>query len=401
MNILILTSIYPADDLPNGLTPVVHFFAKEWVKMGHTVTVIHNYTIFPKLFYWFARNYNGLISNFVGSTIPKVRKDIPIEYEIDGVYVLRLPILKKVPFFNYSELVQQKQFLSICDILDSKIAKPDLVIGHWIAPQLGILSKLKAKYNYRTILVIHEVSIDIIQKYYSKNHLIYLKSIDKIGYRSKSIRTQFEAKYGMLNKSFDCFSGLPSELLAKPQNKVFLNKINSFTFVGALIKRKHPDKILKAISKLEDKNHIEINFIGIGPLEKKLKKISSKISMSKNLKFYGYIKREVVKKILNNTECFIMISEKEAFGLVYLEALSSGCITIVSRDEGFDGIIKDGYNGFTCKSGDYKELYNIILKINNLTLNEKEQISFNAIKTAAKFTNENVADNYLKMISKT
>ena len=37
-----------------------------------------------------------------------------------------------------------------------------------------------------------------------------------------------------------------------------------------------------------------------------------------------------------------MISSSETFGLVYLEAMAAGCITIASRDEGFDGIIKDG-----------------------------------------------------------
>ena len=41
-----------------------------------------------------------------------------------------------------------------------------------------------------------------------------------------------------------------------------------------------------------------------------------------------------------------MISQGEAFGLVYLEAMARGCITIASRGEGFDGIIKDGINGF-------------------------------------------------------
>lgn len=398
MNIIILTSLYPADDLPKGLTPVVHYFAKEWVKKGHTVTVVHNHTIFPKFFYWFARNFNGFISNFVGSTIPKVRRGKRIEYEIDGVKVIRLPIFKIIPFFNYSEQVQLKQFLSICEILESKIIKPDLVIGHWIAPQLGILCKLKDKLNFRTILVIHEGSVDIIQKYYKKRHLIYLNSIDKIGFRSKSIRKQFEGKYGMYNKIFDCFSGLPIELLNKPQKKIFQNELKSITFIGTLIKRKHPDKILKAINELDYKNDIEVNYLGVGPLEKQLKKFSFKIGISEKVKFHGYRKREYVKDILNISDCFVMISEKETFGLVYLEALSSGCLTIVSRNEGFDGIIIDGFNGFLCNAGDYQELNLIFRKINSLTISEKNTISKNAILTVANFTNENVAEMYLKNI---
>jgi L-malate glycosyltransferase len=398
LNIIILTSLYPANDLPKGLTPVVHFFAKEWVKKGHTVRVVHNHTIFPKFYYWFARKFNGFISNFVGSTIPKFRRDTRVDYEIDGVKVIRLPILKKIPFFNYSEKVQQKQFLSICEILESEIIKPDFVIGHWITPQLGILSKLKDKYNYRTILVIHEVSVEIIQNYYKKSHLIYLNSIDKIGYRSKSIRKQFEGKYGMYNKGFDCFSGLPIELLDYPKNKIFLNELKSITFIGSLIKRKHPDKILKAVNDLDNKRDIEVNYLGVGPLENQLKKLSFKFGITEMVKFHGYRKRKFVKDILNVSDCFVMISEKEAFGLVYLEALSSGCLTIVSKNEGFDGIIIDGFNGFLCSSGDYQELNLIFRKINSMTISEKYAISKNAILTVANFTSENVAELYLKNI---
>ena len=40
-NILVLTSIYPADDIPKGWTPVVHYFTKEWVKQGHRVLVVN------------------------------------------------------------------------------------------------------------------------------------------------------------------------------------------------------------------------------------------------------------------------------------------------------------------------------------------------------------------------
>ena len=46
-------------------------------------------------------------------------------------------------------------------------------------------------------------------------------------------------------------------------------------------------------------------------------------------------------------ECGI---QREAYGLVYLEAMARGCITIASRDEGFDGVIKDGINGFCLRS---------------------------------------------------
>lgn len=93
-----------------------------------------------------------------------------------------------------------------------------------------------------------------------------------------------------------------------------------------------------------------------------------------------------------------MISEEETFGLVYLEAMSMGCITIASRNEGMEGIIVDGKNGFLCKAGDEHELASIINKINQMPQDKLNEISINAIKTAKELTDDKVAEHYINSI---
>ena len=90
-----------------------------------------------------------------------------------------------------------------------------------------------------------------------------------------------------------------------------------------------------------------------------------------------------------------MISKGEAYGLVYLEAMARGCITIASRNEGMDGIIKDGINGFLCNAGDYVELASIIQRINSMSMEERMAISNHAIETAKWLTDENTAKMYI------
>ena len=51
MKINILSSVYPSDNAPKGTTPVVHYFAKEWVVNGHQVHVFHTESAFPKVYY--------------------------------------------------------------------------------------------------------------------------------------------------------------------------------------------------------------------------------------------------------------------------------------------------------------------------------------------------------------
>ena len=93
-----------------------------------------------------------------------------------------------------------------------------------------------------------------------------------------------------------------------------------------------------------------------------------------------------------------MISEEETFGLVYLEAMSMGCITIASRNEGMEGIIEDGVNGFLCKAGDENELASIIDSINAMSQDNINRISQNAIATARKLTDSKVAEDYIQSI---
>ena len=92
----------------------------------------------------------------------------------------------------------------------------------------------------------------------------------------------------------------------------------------------------------------------------------------------------------------VMISRWEAYGLVYLEAMARGCITIASRNEGFDGVIRDGENGFLCKAGDANELASIIQRINALTPAERQHISDNAIATAQSLTDVKAAKRYIE-----
>lgn len=93
---------------------------------------------------------------------------------------------------------------------------------------------------------------------------------------------------------------------------------------------------------------------------------------------------------------FVMMSKNETFGLVYLEAMARGCITIASKREGFDGIIEDGVNGFLCEAGDPVDLASIITRIKGMSSNELWVISQKAMKTATTLTDENVAETYME-----
>ena len=93
-----------------------------------------------------------------------------------------------------------------------------------------------------------------------------------------------------------------------------------------------------------------------------------------------------------------MISSNESFGLVYIEAMAAGCITVASRNEGMDGIIVDGVNGFLCESNNEDELIEILRRINTLSLHDKIKISQNAVLTAKAYTDHKASKEYINNI---
>ena len=79
--------------------------------------------------------------------------------------------------------------------------------------------------------------------------------------------------------------------------------------------------------------------------------------------------------------------------MVYLEAMASGCITVCTKNDGIDGIIKDGENGFLTVANGVKETIKRILDYP-----DKNKILINAYNTVLMYNMETVAKNYIANI---
>lgn len=397
MNILVLTSNYPANDLPKETTPVVHYFVKEWHKKNGKIIVVHNQTVFPKIIYKILALFKKQLASRVGymfaTSYPK-----EISYLLDNVVVYRRNIFKLFPHFSFKKSAYEKQLRKIDSIIQENGFYPDVIVAHWITPQLYLLYRLKKKYpNAKVTLAIHE-EFPVLERDYGKNGQLYLNSLDKLSFRSLRIKNVFLQRYHIDKPMFMCYSGIPEQYIINNNSKYIPSVISKFTFIGTLIKRKYPDCIIHALNNYCI-NSYTVNFIGEGELKCQLKELANKYNMTNHVNLLGRMPREQVMEILKNTDCFIMISKLETFGLVYLEAMANGCITIASRNEGIDGIIVDGVNGFLCEAGNWKELREIINRINSLSEEEKQLISIRARETARKMTDSKVAKAYYNFIT--
>ncbi len=392
MNILVVTQIYPSKfSVPNA-TPLVHYFTRQWVKQGHRVQVIHLCSKYPQLYYWLGKHFNKFLSSKFGIAIAN---QSPWSYceENEGVKVSHFTTKKYIPHGRHSKRAINEDVSYIESLL--KDFQAEVIVGHWANPTLEVLSALRAKYTIPCGIVLHENASQLLHYYGSETSRL-LDSVDIIGYRSKPLKEDIEKHFGV-HRSFMAYSGVPESFLEEavklpPRN---FRKIEHFIFIGALIKRKYPAEILTALVNVYKTQEFSMTYIGSGKQDEFIRKFAAEHAITERVTLTGRIPREDIINYLIKSDVFIMISKSEVYGLVYLEAMAFGCIPIASRNEGFDGIIIDGQNGFLCEAGNVGELSSILKRISHLPHWELSRISQNARATAMRFGDGVVAKKYL------
>lgn len=392
-NILLISTIYPLPEGNKG-TSVCHFFAREWVKMGYKVRVVHFQAVFPKPFYWLARMNRKLIAAKTGAVVYTHRDKGDI-YESEGVEINRIPLFKPIPHGGYTKRTIRKAIEKIVDWNKDGGFEPDVIVGHFPNPQIEMAGRLKEFYpNAATAIVMHG-DIEIMQKVYGKRLDELMAKIDMWGFRSQSVVREFEAAIGKVENPFICYSGIPEQYITDKNQHNFQQPLRNFVYVGLMIERKYPEKVLEALEIAYPNKEFHVNYIGEGQQLNVIRQEIADKQLQQLVSILGRIPRDQIVAEYDKADCMVMISRGEAYGLVYLEAMARGCITIASRNEGFDGVVVDGENGFLCKAGDAQELASIIKRINSMTPEERQRISDNAIETAKRLTDEKAAKLYI------
>lgn len=398
MNILLLTNIYPNNDPSYRGTAVCHSFAKEWKAMGYNVRVIHFDSLFPKPYYWAGRLFADRIQARTGMVAYTKTPGRPVSYDVDGIPVDFVPLRKWVPHKIPSKRQIYGAFKYLCEKLDREGYAPDAITAHFILPQLEFLHLFKLKYPAaKSCMVLHGNSI-ALQRNYPGKYQDLMKSVDVWGFRSVAFQLEFENRFGKHPCEFLCYSGIPEKYL-EPVERDFSAGVKRFAFVGSLYELKNVDITLRALKEAMAGRDYTFDIVGSGAELDNLNHLVDELGMHDHVTFNGQKTRDEAQKFYRNADCFVMVSSREAFGLVYVEAMAKGCIVIGTKGQGIDGIVKHGDNGFLCKARDVEALAGIIRDIANMQPADLEEISCRAVATAAALTDRKVAEKYVNAIT--
>ena len=131
----------------------------------------------------------------------------------------------------------------------------------------------------------------------------------------------------------------------------------TFLFVGRLVPAKDPRTLLNAFSLVRDEvTGARLSIIGEGPLRPALEAQCARQSIG-GVAFLGFIDQSELPSRYADSDCFILPSTYEPYGVVVLEAMAAGLPVILSDRVGSaQDLVRPGENGFIFRSGDREDL---------------------------------------------
>lgn len=150
----------------------------------------------------------------------------------------------------------------------------------------------------------------------------------------------------------------------------------NFVSTGSLVPNKRMDLLIKAFHKTFHKNKkVNLYIFGEGFERRKLEKLISELGMKEQIFLKGLVDREAIAKTMNESDCFVLASQLETFGVACIEAMAAGLPIIATKCGGPEDFITN-LNGLLVPVDKVNDLANALdYMYNNISCYDNELIS--------------------------
>lgn len=211
---------------------------------------------------------------------------------------------------------------------------PDIIHAHNIFHS-GFCSDIISK-KYKIPYVITDHSSAFFN-YYSKRIITKAKSLIT---NNSGIFTVSEFNSKLLSEKLNINVGVIRNIVDKDFEtikQVDFKQSDDYTFlvVARLSKIKNLEMVINCFSKVfKGNDSVYLSIIGMGPQERRLKALIKKENMEGQIQLHGIKSNAYVKQAMYQSNCLLLLSNYETFGVVVLEALLCG-LPVISTRVGF------------------------------------------------------------------
>ncbi|VDC33966.1 glycosyltransferase family 4 protein [Pseudogemmobacter humi] len=127
---------------------------------------------------------------------------------------------------------------------------------------------------------------------------------------------------------------------------------------------KHHDTVLQAMPRiLQEIPEAKYQVIGDGVLRPGLEQMARDLGVADSVIFSGRVSDEDLARAYAEAEIFVMPSEKEGFGIVFLEAWQRGLPVICGTADAAHEVVSDGVDGFAIPHDDPGQLADKVISL--------------------------------------
>lgn len=261
--------------------------------------------------------------------------------------------------------------------LASKIAEVanrenlDIVHAHYAIPHAlcSIVGKQMTNIDYKIVTTLHGTDITVLGQDPSLAQAIKFgieksdvvtavsNSLANETYELISPNKEIKTVYNFIDeRNFykQDFSHLKSQFGIKPNEKVVIH-VSNFRAV------KRVEDVIYTFNKIRTEIPAKLLLVGDGPEITKINKLVDDLHLKDYVLFLG--KQENLEELYSVSDLFLLVSEKESFGLVALEAMACGVPCIGTNVGGIPEVIENEVTGYICELGNIEQLADRSLKI--------------------------------------
>ena len=147
--------------------------------------------------------------------------------------------------------------------------------------------------------------------------------------------------------------------------------------------------------------HFELTFYGDGPYGSELKQLATAMVERGQVRFAGHRDNLELLKELDGQQVFLLTSEYEGLSIALLEAMSRGCVPVVSNLASQSLLVQNGVNGFTSPVGDIESFAKHLLNLASDPI-RRSDMALAAFRTIVSggYTTDDMVSAYLELFNR-
>ena len=300
--------------------------------------------------------YNRKGKNVQDKNVDRGKKKIK---EYKGVRIITIPTINKkgIDALLYSILATIRALFGNYDII------------HFHAEGSCGMLWLPHLFGIRTVVTIHGLDWQrskwggLGSRYIKFGEKVAAKYADEIIVLSKNIEKYFKEKYNRNTHYIP--NGANKPIIRAPniiKNEYGLDTNDYILFLARIVPEKGLHYLIKAYNQLKTNKKLVIAG-GASHTNDYLKEIEKMVQNNKNIIMTGFVQGEELEELYSNCSMYCLPSDVEGMPLSLIEAMSYGCICLVSNiDENLQVVGKYGFNFKKGNISDLKEKIEDILK---------------------------------------